>query len=391
VSRIRVLRIIDRLNVGGPALQASVLAERLDPARFEQLLLSGAIDDDEGDYVTLRAPRLRVEHVHGLGRAPRPRDDARALAQISTAVRRFRPHIVHTHKAKAGALGRPAAWAHRVPATVHTFHGHLLRGYFSPLKTRAVVAVERGLARPTTALVAVGGRVRDELLDAGIGRRHQYSVVPPGVELGVLPEPAAARRALGLPAGPVVTFVGRLAAVKRPERFVDVAIAVARSHPDVCFAIAGDGELADEIRARAAPLGVRMVFLGWRGDVETVYGASDVVVLTSDNEGMPVSLIEAAASGTPAVTTRVGSAPEVVADGVTGFVTDKDPRALAAAVTRLLDDEALRIAMGRAASQRAEERFGADRLASDIANLYEAIASRLALATDRGAGVVDVD
>lgn len=379
MSRIRVLRIIDRLNVGGPALQASVLAERLDPTRFEQLLLAGAIDSDEGDYVTLRAPGLRVEHVRGLGRAPSPRDDAHALAQISTAIRRFRPHVVHTHKAKAGALGRPAAWTHRVPATVHTFHGHLLHGYFSPVKTRAVVAVERGLARPTTALVAVGGQVRDELLEARIGQRRQYSVVAPGVDLGVLPEPGTARRTLGLPAGPadrVVTFVGRLAAVKRPDRFVDVAIAVARSHPDVCFAIAGDGELADEVRARAGPLGRRMVFLGWRGDVETVYSASDVVVLTSDNEGMPVSLIEAAASGTPAVTTRVGSAPEVVADGVTGFVTDTDTRALATAVTRLLDDEALRTAMGQAASQRAKERFGAGRLASDIGNLYEALASR---------------
>jgi glycosyltransferase involved in cell wall biosynthesis len=386
VSRIRVLRIIDRLNVGGPALQASVLAERLDHTRFEQILMAGAIDSDEGDYVTLRAPGLRVEHVRGLGRAPSPRDDAHALAQISTAIRRFRPHVVHTHKAKAGVLGRPAAWTHRVPATVHTFHGHLLHGYFSPLKTRAVVAVERGLARPTTALVAVGSRVRDELLEAGIGQRQQYSVVPPGVDLGIAPEPAAARRALGLPAGPIVTFVGRLAAVKRPERFVDLAMAVARSHPDACFAIAGDGELADEVRARARPLGRRMVFLGWRGDVETVYSASDVVVLTSDNEGMPVSLIEAAASGTPAVTTRVGSAPEVVADGVTGFVTDKDPRALATAVTRLLDDEALRTAMGQAASQRAKARFGADRLASDIANLYEALASASCSSHARSSG-----
>jgi glycosyltransferase involved in cell wall biosynthesis len=373
VSRIRVLRIIDRLNVGGPALQASVLAERLDPNRFEQLLLAGTIDPGEGDYVALRAPGLPVEEVPGLGRSPRPLDDAHALAQISTAIRRFRPHIVHTHKAKAGALGRPAAWTHRVAATVHTFHGHLLHGYFSPLKTRAVVAVERGLARPTTALVAVGSRVRDELLDAGIGRRNQYTVVPPGVDLGVLPEPGAARRALGLAPGPVVAFVGRLTAVKRPERFVDVAIEVARSHPHVTFAIVGDGELGDDVRARARPLGPRMVFLGWRGDVETVYSASDVVVLTSDNEGMPVSLIEAAASGTPTVTTRVGSAPEVVADGVTGFVTDRDPHALATAVTRLLDDDALRTAMGRAAEQRANERFVADRLASDIADLYETL------------------
>ena len=118
-----------------------------------------------------------------------------------------------------------------------------------------------------------------------------------------------------------------------------------------------------------------MVFLGWRGDVETVYSASDVVVLTSDNEGMPVSLIEAAASGTPAVTTRVGSAPEVVADGVTGFVTDKDASALAVAVARLLDDSTLRASMARAASERAREKFGAERLASDVATLYEELAA----------------
>jgi glycosyltransferase involved in cell wall biosynthesis len=376
VQRIRVLRIIDRLNVGGPAVQASVLSELLDPDRFDQRLLTGTVEESEGDFVELRRPNLVVERVNGLGRAPHPWQDAAAIARINAVIGAFRPQIVHTHKAKAGLLGRLAAWSRRVPVTVHTFHGHLLHGYFSPAKTRAVVAVERGLARPTTALVAVGDRVRDELLAAGIGQRHQYSVVPPGVDLGPLPDPPAARRALGLPpAGPIVTFVGRLTAVKRPERFVDLAIAVARSHPDACFAIAGDGELADEIRSRARPLGRRMVFLGWRGDVEAVYSASDLVVLTSDNEGMPVSLIEAAASGTPAVTTRVGSAPEVVADGVTGYVTDKDPRALAMAVARLLDDSPLRASMGEAASERAKERFGAGRLASDIATLYEHLAS----------------
>jgi glycosyltransferase involved in cell wall biosynthesis len=269
-------------------------------------------------------------------------------------------------------LGRSAAWVNRVPATVHTFHGHLLHGYFSPAKTRAVVAVERGLARPTTALVAIGDRVRDELLTAGIGRRRQYTVVAPGVELGPLPDPASARQNLGLPpVGPVVMFVGRLTAVKQPQRFVEMAIAIAASHPDACFAIAGDGELVDEIRARARPLGRRMVFLGWRGDVETVYSASDVVVLTSDNEGMPVSLIEAAASGTPTVTTRVGSAPEVVADGVTGFVTDKDASALAVAVARLLDDSTLRASMARA-SQTAHGRGSAPSgWPPDVAALYE--------------------
>ena len=192
VERIRVLRLIDRLNVGGPALQVSVLAAGLDPDRFQQVVLAGEIDPHEGDYVSLRAPGLVVEQVRGLGRSPNPFGDAQAACAIHAAMRRFRPHIVHTHKAKAGVLGRPTAWGSRVPSTVHTFHGHLLHGYFSPAKTKAVVTVERCLARPTTRLVSVGARVRDELLAAGIGRRRQYTVVAPGVRLGPLPDRARA-------------------------------------------------------------------------------------------------------------------------------------------------------------------------------------------------------
>jgi glycosyltransferase involved in cell wall biosynthesis len=372
VSRIRVLRVIDRLNVGGPALQASVLSQGLDPARFDQRLLAGAVGPSEGDYVSLRSPELSLEPVPGLGRTPHIWHDAEALARIARIIRAFRPHIVHTHKAKAGVLGRLAAWSQRVPATVHTFHGHLLHGYFSPTTTRAVVTAERALARPTTRLVAVGARVRDELVQAGIGRREQYRVVAPGISLRAVPDRASARRTLGLAIDPpMVTFVGRLTGVKRPERFVAMATEVARSHPNAMFAIAGDGELAADVRVRARPLGRRVAFLGWQGDVESVYAASDVVVLTSDNEGMPVSLIEAAVAGTPAVTTDVGSASEVVVDGVTGFVTGPDVGDLARAVGALLSGDQLRRTMGAAAAARARREFGADRLVRDITALYE--------------------
>ena len=374
-ERVRVLRIIDRLNVGGPALQATVLSEGLDPERFDHRILSGSVDPHEGDYVELRAPDLPVERIEGLGRAVNPLDDARAFASLVQVMRSFRPHIVHTHKAKAGVLGRLAAWGNRVPATVHTFHGHLLHGYFSPSKTRAVVEVERLLARRTTALVAVGAQVRDELLTAKIGRPGQYTVVPPGVALPTPPEPAEARRLLGLPPDvPVVGFVARLTKVKRPDRFIETALLIMRDHPDAVFAVAGEGELLEELRVQARPLGDRVFFLGWRGDVEVLYSACDIVLLTSDNEGMPVSLIEAASLGLPAVTTRVGSAPEVVLDGVTGFVTDGDAPALAAATRRLLDDAQLRTTMGEAALRHAEQEFAAARLVSDIADLYLCIA-----------------
>ena len=380
MDRIRVLRVIDRLNVGGPALQATVLSEGLDPKRFDHRLLAGSIAEGEGDYVSLRAPDLPVERIQGLGRSPHPWNDAQALAQIRTIIRQFRPHIVHTHKAKAGVLGRIAAKSARTPATVHTFHGHLLRGYFSPAKTKAVVGVERVLARGTTNLVAVGAQVREELLDAHVGRREQYVVVPPGVLLPATPDREGARRELGIAAGvPVVGFVGRLTQIKQPERFIDVAIELSRDHPDAIFVIAGDGELMDSVRSRASPLGSRAMFLGWRRDVETVYRACDLLMITSDNEGMPVSLIEASSVGTPCVTTRVGSAPEVVLDGETGFVTEPDVGELARAAVRLLDDPELRRTMGIAAGKHAARRFGAPRLVADIAGLYERIVSERGL------------
>ena len=197
-QRIRVLRLIARLNVGGPALQAKVLSEGLDPARFEQRLVAGAVGADEGDFVSMRAPQLRVETLAGLGRDPNGWSDVRALVRLYDVIRSFDPHIVHTHTAKAGVLGRLAAWGARVPATVHTFHGHLLHGYFSPAKTMAIVQAERRLARRTTRLVAVGQQVREDLLAAGIGRPDQFVIVPPGVQLPEPPPQAVARRTLGL-------------------------------------------------------------------------------------------------------------------------------------------------------------------------------------------------
>lgn len=237
--------------------------------------------------------------------------------------------------------------------------------------------MERMLARRTTRLVAVGTRVRDELLDAGIGTPDQYLVVPPGVQLPAPPARGAARRALGLPQGaPVVAFVARFTRVKRPDRFIDVARVLSADHPDIVFVVAGDGaELPATVSAATdAGLGQQIRFLGWRPDVETIYAASDVTVLTSDNEGMPVSLIEAAMSGCPAVTTDVGSAAEVVLDGKTGFVTSPEPIDLARAVSRILADADLRDRLARAAVAHAMERFSRRRLARDLTKLYEELA-----------------
>jgi glycosyltransferase involved in cell wall biosynthesis len=220
----------------------------------------------------------------------------------------------------------------------------------------------------------VGRQVRDELLAAKIGKPDQYAIVPPGVRLPPAPTRGAARATLGLPPDvPVVAFVARLTQIKRPDRFADVAALIADVLPDAVFVVAGEGDLLEDLRARMAPLGDRARLVGWRPDVETVYAAADVTVLTSDNEGMPVSLIEAASVGCPAVTTRVGSAAEVVLDGETGAVTDLDAGALAEATLAILQDPAGRERMARAAAAHAQACFSADRLVSDIAALYESL------------------
>ncbi len=381
-GRLRVLRVIARMNTGGPARQVVALGRNLDPGRFEHRLLAGSVADHEVDDLRLRGADVEHRCVRGLGRAPSPLDDGRALASLVAEVRRFRPHVVHTHTAKAGVLGRVAALSAAAvpnaarPALVHTFHGHLLHGYFSPRVTRAVVGVERGLARATDRLVAVGERVRDDLLGAGVGRAEQWAVVPPGIELGAVPGRAEARARLGLPAGaPVVAFVARLIPVKRPDRFVEVAARVAAVRPAARFVVAGGGEMERDVRSRveAAGIGPQVSMLGWVPDIEAVYAAADVVVLCSDNEGMPVSLIEAALAGRPAVTTGVGSAAEVVDHGRTGLVVGADPAALADAVVALLDDPSRAAAMGAAAAERAERLFSATRLAGDCAAIYEEV------------------
>jgi glycosyltransferase involved in cell wall biosynthesis len=371
--RIRVMRIIARMNVGGPALQASVLMRGLDPELFDQRLYTGTVEPGEADYLELRARDVTPHRVATLGRSVRPADDARAVAALVAEMRRFRPHIVHTHTAKAGMLGRTAAVLARVPARVHTYHGHLLYGYFSPGRTRLVVATERMSARVCDRLVAVGTRVRDELVAAGVGRHGQYVVVPPGTTLGPLPDRASARLALGVPGDdPVVAFVGRLTRIKRPDRLVGVARELHRRVPGVRFVICGSGDAAGEIEAAANDLPLRAV--GWRSDVETVYAAADLVLLTSDNEGMPVSLIEAGLAGVPVVATRVGSVAEVVEDGVTGLLGPCDAGELADRAARLLLDEPLRREMGLRARAWTARRFGPGRLVTDMTEVYASIA-----------------
>ena len=372
VGHVRVLRIIARMNVGGPAIQVVNLMEGLPEEVFEQRLVTGFCGPDEVDYLELHRPGVEITRLSGLGRAIQPREDALVLLKMIKEIRRFRPHIIHTHTAKAGAIGRIAAKMSGSRARrIHTFHGHLLHGYFGPTKTRALVEAERMLARTSTRLVAVGEVVREELLRVGVGHREQYRVVAPGIEIGELRSQEHARRELGVPeGGPVIAFIGRLTGIKRPDRFLEVAWRVSQEHPNSQFLVAGDGDLLADMRREAACFDLSIHFLGMQNEIEMCLAASDAVILTSDNEGTPISLIEAGLAGKPVVASDVGSVREVVQDGQTGWLAKPDAGDLAACALELLRNpmEANRRANNARSFTRGK--FGLRRFLSDYEHLY---------------------
>ena len=366
------MRIIARMNVGGPAVQVTGLMRGFDESAFEQRLLTGFCDTDESDYLETVAPDVTVTRIEGLGRSISPSADLRAFRKIVKEIREFRPDVIHTHTAKAGVVGRIASLisGHR-SIRVHTFHGHLLHGYFGGFKTRIVIVIEKVLGYFTDQLLAVGKQTMLDLLRVGIGTKKKFSVMPPGLELKSLPSRADARRELGLDEGKIYcSFIGRVTQIKRPDRFLDVVADTKKHDVPIHFIVAGDGQLLSECKKRARDEALPVTFLGWRSDIETVLAASDIVLLTSDNEGTPLSLIQAGMAHLPVVSTRVGSVSEIVKDGETGFVVDSSAIALRSAISRLVDDPALRKRLGDNANEYTMARYGVARLVKDHQELY---------------------
>jgi glycosyltransferase involved in cell wall biosynthesis len=378
--RLRVLRVITRLNIGGPALHAALLSSRLDTDRFETLLAAGIEGPTEGSMVDLgrTADGLRLRRVSHLGREIAPSDDLRAIGELISICREFKPDILHTHLSKAGTVGRLAARLSGVRVVVHTFHGTVFRNYFGPVKTRAFINIERALARLSTRLVAITPSQKRELITLGIGDQRKVVEIPLGLDLQRFLEPfdrSAARSYLGLPAdAPIVTLVARLVPIKNVSLFLK---AIAKTDSRVVAVIVGDGEQRSLLEGEAAQLAIanRCRFLGWQSDVRAVYAAADVVALSSLNEGSPVSLIEAMAAGRPVVATAVGGVPDVVRDGESGLlVPSQDADALANAITDLLRDEQQRERLGRAGRSAAYPRYDVQRLLEDVAAMYQSLA-----------------
>ncbi len=374
----RVLRIIARLNVGGPAKQVLLLQDALSVHGFDTLLLYGHTGEHEASFdAQLKPDTGRAIQIPALGRAVRPFDDVRAFAAILRVIFTYRPDIIHTHTAKAGTLGRLAGALFnavrpqsRRALVVHTFHGHVFSGYFGRLGSRLVRIAESVLSRFTDAIVAVSDL---QALDL-----HSRYAVAPARKVSVIPLGFDLKRLLQLPPPTAVastmtcTYVGRLVPIKDLGTLMRGFALAARAAEGLQLEVVGDGEMRHNLEDLATELGIarRAAFRGWRADLDRVYRGTDVVVLTSLNEGTPVALIEAMAAARPVVATDVGGVRDVVVDETTGIVIPpQSPESVARALLRLYAEPATRRAMGEAGRHRAA-RFASTRLADDLAQLY---------------------
>lgn len=368
---MRVLHLIARLNVGGTARYITRLAEDMPGRGIETFVATGLVQGDESEDPS--AQLIDVIRVASLGRAINPLKDWRARQEFLKIIDEVQPDVLHTHTFKAGVIGRARIdqinkAAGRELTFVHTFHGHLFDDpEFSGTKNWAITALERRYAMRTDTLVTVGEQVSRDLLQREVGNPQQYINIPPGIDaLQITPRKQAFANLNITDDGRIVIgWIARVTGVKNPLR----ALEVARAIPEAHFVMAGGGDLLETIRA-AAPSNVTV--LGW-ADAGDLFGVSDIVLSTSENEGMPIALIEAQLAGKPVVATDVGAVAEVIANGETGFVVTKQTAQLVNAINKLIANPQLRQQFGTAAANRATELFSAERMINSHLELYQSL------------------
>lgn len=382
MSRLRILRIISRLNVGGPAVYLKTLDAALRD-HHDQWLVCGEEGPGEASMVgDLERSGCRVELVPGLMGHVRPRlSDLTTLFRLRALIRQLRPHVVETHLSRAGVLGRLVAQQARVP-NVHVFHGHVFRGHFGRTGSSAARAIEAAMAPLSHTLVAVSTQVRSDLVALNVARPERVVTIEPGLDLSAFVaarrQAGGFRRELGLPSTcPLVGMVGRVVPVKDHPLFVDAAATIASERPDVRFVVVGGGNQEAAVRRHAVARGLddRFTFVGWRGDMPAVFADIDVLVSCSRAEGMPFSLIEGMASGCVVVATAVGGVVDLVDHGRTGYlVAPHDSRGLATRLLDVLGSLDARRVLTRDARAHVVSRFDVRRFASSMASLYQQVA-----------------
>lgn len=383
-DRARVVRVFSRLNIGGPSVHVILLSAGLKSYGYDTRLLVGRETGREGNMLSLAAEKgVACEALRGLGREIAPLSDLRALLGLRRLLRAWRPAVVHTHTAKAGLLGRLAARAAGVPVVVHTYHGHVLQGYFSPTASQLLRRVERALGRLAHALVAVSAAVRDDLVAYGVAPAETIRVIPLGLELdhlaGPLPRGGLRDEAGFAPDALLVGMVGRLVPIKDAPTFLRAAALVARTRPAARFALVGDGDERPALERLTADLGLgdTVRFFGWRRDLAPVYGDLDVVVNSSRNEGTPVALIEALAAARPVVATRVGGTPDLLGEEERGrLVPPAEPAALARAIVETLDQAEAARRRALAGREYVLAHHSVQRLLRDMDALYRELRVR---------------
>lgn len=379
---LRVMQIIARLNIGGPAIYVTLVTGALNAHGHVTHLITGQVGADEGDMIYYAEQRgVEPVIVPELGRSIHPLRDIATTYKLYRMIRQFKPDVVHTHTAKAGFTGRVAAWLARVPVIVHTFHGHVFSGYFSPAKTQIFLWLERIAARMSDTIITLTDGLKRELAsEYNITSYENIAILPLGLDLAPFVDTprhqTTFRAAHKIPPDvPLVGIVGRLVPVKNHALFFEAAARIHAQRPDVHFAVIGDGETRAELEAQVDALGLRDVtmFTGWQQDLPPIYSDLNVSVISSKNEGTPVSVIESLAAGCPVVATAVGGLPDLLDNGDLGqLVAPGDASALADAI---LDTLANPPETGAAQSLMLE-RYGVARLVDDLETLYRTLLKR---------------
>ena len=360
---MKIVQIMTRVNSGGTARWLENLTLGLQAEGHDVIILAGEVAENEiEDKFFTESDGIRIP---GLGRSISPLDDIRAFMTLRKTLKRLSPDVINTHTSKAGVLGRLAALSlgKKRPRIVHTFHGHLLYGYFSNVSIFVISLIERILARFSDRLISSGEIVRDELLVRKIGRLSKFIVIRPGIPLPVFEERDIARSRFSISHEEVVVgWLGRMEKIKRPDRLIKIA----KSHPEAKFLVGGSGSEFERTKTDAPK---NIIFAGW-STPEVVWGASDIALLTSDNEAQPISLIEAGLAGIPSVSTSVGSVGEVIHNGKTGFIcnseTDLDKR-----LSEVIGSTEMREKLGRAAKIEMLSKFGLELFIALHNEVYE--------------------
>jgi len=366
------MQIIARMNVGGPAVLVADLMRNLDSSKFETRLVTGYCDENESDYLDEVATDIKAIRIPGFGRSISVGRDLKAFFLLMREIRRFKPDVVHTHTAKAGVLGRVATFLAKPSAKrIHSFHGHLLHGYFDSKKVKMLVLLEKVIGFVTYKFVAIGNVVKADLVKAGIAKNSKFEVIYPGLQDLLIYPQLEARKTLGLdPEKTIVVYVGRLTQIKRPDRLIDLGRSLKLNHPTTHIIIAGAGELLEELKLLSESESLPISFLGWRNDIDLILSASDIAVLCSDNEGIPLTLIQASQAGLPIVSTNVGSTSDIVIDEVTGLLTEVSANGVIQGVSKLLDDPDLGTRLGKSGQMRARELFSSQAMVERHEALY---------------------